>query len=97
MLVSTARTLGCLLRRDSAVHLVYRDPRALVIENGGPLFDARRNVSLDQLESRPAAGDVELDLAAWRDAQRFPDPLRDGDLTLACDRNRHRLLLSNTK
>ncbi len=39
----------------------------------------------DQLEPSAAARDVELDLAARRDAQGFPDPLWDGDLTLTCD------------
>src|SRR6266496_3690898 len=40
----------------------HRDPRTVVIENGGPVFDARRSVSLDQLESRPTTRHIELDL-----------------------------------
>jgi hypothetical protein len=39
-------------------------------------------MSLDQLEARPAARDVEVDFAARCNAQRIPDPLWDGDLSL---------------
>ncbi len=43
---------------------------------------------LDQSESRATARNVELNLAARRDAQSVPNPFRDGDLTLARDRYR---------
>jgi hypothetical protein len=65
------------------MHLIYRNPRTLVIENRGTFFNARGGMSLDELESCAATGDIELDLAPWRDAQGFSDPLRNGDLTLA--------------
>src|SRR5436305_12231263 len=97
MLVSTARTLRRLLHRQPTVHLVYRNPRSSVIENGGPFFNARRSMSFDQLEPRPAARDLELDFAAGCNAQGFPNPFRDGDLPLARDRYRDEHLPSNTK
>src|ERR1700674_4193552 len=97
MLVSTARTLRRLLHRQPAVHLVHRNPRPPVIENGSPFVDARRSMSFDQLEPRPAARDVELDFAAGCNAQGFPNPLWNRDLALARDRYSHWQLLSNTK
>jgi hypothetical protein len=43
--------------------------RSFVIENRRALFDARSNLPLHKLESRCTAGDVELNLAAWRYAE----------------------------
>jgi len=42
MLVSTARTLRRLLHCHPAMHLVYRNPRTLVIEDRSPFLEGAR-------------------------------------------------------